>query len=72
MKKLNVKFREVVNVLQNVWDNGLLNDLSEENVRDCAYELMEMLYTDKVDELSEEEFNELTEMFVKAIDYVEL
>lgn len=71
MEKLNVKFKDVVNTLQDVWDKGLLNDLSEENIRYCAYELAEM-YTDKVDELSEKDFNELTEMFVDAVEYVEL
>lgn len=71
MEKLNVKFKDVVNTLQDVWDKGLLNDLSAENIRYCAYELAEM-YTDKVDELSEKEFNELTEMFVDAVKYVEL
>ena len=71
MKTLEVNFKDVVSTLQNVWDNGMLNDLSEEEVRSCSYELIEM-YTDKVDELSEEEFNELTEMFVSAIKEVEL
>ena len=71
MKTLEVNFKDVVSTLQNVWDNGMLNDLSEEEVRSCSYELNEM-YTDKVDELSEEEFNELTEMFVSAIKEVEL
>lgn len=71
METLKAKFKDVVNTLQDVWDKGLLNDLSEENIRDCAYELVEM-YTDKVDELSEKEFNELTEMFVEAAEYVEI
>jgi len=71
MKTLEVNFKDVVSTLQNVWDNGMLNDLNEDEVRNCSYELIEM-YTDKVDELSEEEFNELTEMFVSAIKEVEL
>lgn len=71
MKTLEVNFKDVVSTLQNVWDNGMLNDLNEDEVRNCSYELIEM-YTDKVDELSEKEFNELTEMFVSAIKEVEL
>lgn len=71
MKTLEVNFKDVVSTLQNVWDNGMLNGLNEDEVRNCSYELIEM-YTDKVDELSEEEFNELTEMFVSAIKEVEL
>lgn len=71
METFRAKFKDVVNTLQDVWDKGLLNDLSEITIRDCAYELAEM-YTDKVDELSEKDFNELTEMFVDAVEYVEL
>lgn len=71
METFRAKFKDVVNTLQDVWDKGLLNDLSEKTIRYCAYELAEM-YTDKVDELSEKDFNELTEMFVDAVEYVEL
>lgn len=63
--------KAVEDTLQGVWDCGELNELTEENVRDCAYELCEMI-VDNVNELSDEEFEELTEMFVNAIPYVEL
>lgn len=65
------RFKECVNALQRVWDEGLLNDLTEENVRNSVYELTEFVVP-KVDNLSEKELKEYEDMFVDAIPYIEM
>lgn len=65
------KFKECVNALQRVWDEGLLNELTEENVRNSVYELTEFVVP-KVDNLSEKELKEYEDMFVDAIPYIEM
>ena len=65
------KFKDCVNALQRVWDEGLLNDLTEENVRNSVYELTEFVVP-KVDNLSEKELKEYEDMFVDAIPYIEM